>query len=96
MRKKVVDGQIRSQSRRGRTALDRRIEALLARIRSELTPEQARDYLAINMATGEYVVGKTPVATTAAYDARWPEGGFYRCRVDGSPFGKLYRSTAVC
>ena len=95
MRKKVVDRRIRPRSRRGRTALDRRIEALLDRIRSELTPEQARDYLAINMSTGEYVVEKTPEATMAAFDARWPEGGFYGCRVDGSPFGKLYRSRAA-
>ena len=35
--------------------------------------------------TGEYVLGEDFGAATRAFRKRWPEGGFYSCRVDGSP-----------
>jgi hypothetical protein len=42
------------------------------------------------MATGEYVLGKTPHEVFAAFRARWPEYLMFRCRVDGGPATKFH------
>jgi phenylalanine-4-hydroxylase len=60
-------------------------ERVLKRIQRELGPEHDFDVVAINIFTGEYVLGKTYGEVERAFRAKWPEGGSHICRVDGSP-----------
>lgn len=72
-----------------RTDFDRLVESHLLRIQDELMPEKAEMVVAINLETGEYVLGRDTAQARAAYLQRWPEGGYYICRVDGSPSMQL-------
>ena len=47
-------------------------------------PEHSEGIIAINVNTGEFVLGKDVREASEAFDKRWPEGGFYICRVYGS------------
>jgi hypothetical protein len=46
--------------RLSRSELNRRADEFLERIQPELMPKHASDYVAINLETGEYVLGSTP------------------------------------
>lgn len=65
-----------------------RARGFLKVIQDELLPEHAREAVAINMDTGEYVLGKTASQATRAFDERWPNVMSYVCRVDGGAAGK--------
>jgi hypothetical protein len=64
-------------------------ERVLKRIQRELGPEHEFDIVAINMHTGEYVLGKTMGEVERAFRVRWPDAASYMCRVDGGPAGKM-------
>jgi hypothetical protein len=72
-----------------RTAYERLIDSHLERIQAEVPPEKSQMVVAINVATGEYVLGKDSGEAAKAYLRRWPNGGFYMCRVDGTPSGRM-------
>lgn len=68
-----------------RTDFDRLVDSRLHKIQDELMPEKAGMVVAINLELGEYVSGNDAAQARAAYLKRWPGGGYYICRVDGSP-----------
>lgn len=68
-----------------RTDFDRLVDRHLLKIQEDLMPEKAEMVVAINLDTGEYVLGSDTAQARAGYLERWPEGGYYICRVDGSP-----------
>jgi hypothetical protein len=53
-------------------------------------PGHESDYVVINTENDEYVLGKTREEAMAAFEKRWLDAGFFRCRVDGGPFTKMY------
>jgi hypothetical protein len=81
---------VRVGPRLGQSSFQRWIETQLQKIQQAVPPEAGRSFVVINMTTDEYVIGKTPGEAMAAFDARWPDAGFFRCRLDGGPFTKLY------
>lgn len=68
-----------------RSDFDQLVDSRLQKIQDELMPEKADMVVAINLETGEYVLGNDTAQARAAYLQRWKEGGYYICRVDGSP-----------
>lgn len=76
--------------RLSRGAFSRRAAEYLRRAQADLLPEHAQEFIAINMETGEYVLGKTPRETFLASNERWPHTLMYSCRVDGGPATKFY------
>ena len=72
-----------------RTAYEREIDAFLAKIQKKLMPEKAKMVVAINTHTWEYVLGEDSREAARAFHERWPNGGFYMCRVDGTPSGRM-------
>ena len=68
-----------------RTDFERLIDGHLEKIQEELMPDKAKMVVAINMGTGEYVLGEDSRAAYEAFHKRWPDGGYYMCRVDGTP-----------
>lgn len=74
---------------KGQTAHDRLINSYLDKIQKELEPEQAHMVVAINMGTGEYVLGNDSGEASRAFLKRWPNGGFHMCCVDGTPSGRM-------
>jgi hypothetical protein len=73
----------------GGTAHERLINSYLEKIQQELSPEQAKMVIAINTDTGEYALGEDSREALHAYRERWGDYGFYLCRVDGSPSGRM-------
>lgn len=61
---------------------------VLRRIQPELTPEQQLQMIAINVLTGEYVLGDTVTEALDKFEAKWPDAPFYFCRADGEPADK--------
>jgi hypothetical protein len=72
-----------------RSELHRRADSFLKAIQAKLLPEHAKETVAINMVTGEYVLGRTPREAARAFEARWPDVLMFRCRVDGGPVAKF-------
>ena len=72
-----------------RTHFDRKAETFLARVQEEHMPEKAKMVVAINMATGEYVLGEDSGVAYQAFRERWPDGFHYMCCVDGSPSTRM-------
>lgn len=68
----------------------RRAEEFLKKIQKELMPEHASQFIAINMETGEYVLGDTPGEASDAFWDRWPDILMFKCRVDGGPAYKFH------
>lgn len=64
---------------------DSQVEVVLKCVQNELMPERARDIVAINTETGEYVVGKDFGEACDGFRERWPHGPLYVCQVDGGP-----------
>lgn len=68
-----------------RTDFERLVDGYLEKIQQELMPEKARMVVAINMNTGEYVLGEDSGKAYQAFRRKWPGVFYYMCRVDGSP-----------
>jgi hypothetical protein len=68
-----------------RTSFDRLIDGYLEKIQEEHMPDKAKMVVAINMETGEYVLGEDSRSASQAFFKRWPQGGYFMCRVDGTP-----------
>jgi len=64
-------------------------ELVLRRLQAKLLPEQELDIVAINMLTGEYVLGKTMKEAMGKFRAQWPDYPIYVCRADGGPACRL-------
>jgi len=67
------------------TDFDRLVDSFLDKIQEELMPDKAEMIVAINMETGEYVLGRDAGDASRAFRTKWPKSGFYMCRVDGRP-----------
>lgn len=72
-----------------RTGSERLVDGYLEKIQEELMPEKAKMVVAINLETGEYTLGKDSAEAKAAFQKRWPNGGYFVCRVDGTPSGRM-------
>jgi hypothetical protein len=73
------------EPRLSRAEFSRRAMQFLAEIQKTLMPEHAKEFIAINMVTGEYTFGKTAGEAADKFMTRWPDHLFFRCRVDGGP-----------
>jgi hypothetical protein len=71
-------------------SIRRRQAGYLRKIQKELMPEHAREFLAINLYTGEYILAKSADQASALFIARWPDAPVELCRVDGGPAAKFY------
>ena len=69
---------------------DRRAEAILKQLQRTLLPEHASDYVAINVETGEHVLGPTKEQVQEEFSKSWPDALPFLCRVDGGPVVKFY------
>ena len=69
---------------------DRRADAILQEIQKNLLPEHASDFVAINVETGEYVVGPAKEEVRKVFRQRWPGTLPFLARVDGQPTIKFY------
>ena len=65
------------------------VDACLDKIQKELAPDKAKLVVAINLVTGEYALGADSREALAEFRKRWPDRGYYMCRVDGSPSGRM-------
>ena len=72
-----------------RTAYERLVDTHLEKIQQELMPEKAKSVVAINLDTGEYVLGKDSGEAAIAFKKRWPQMGYFICRADGTPSGRM-------
>ena len=63
---------------------------LLKEAQKVLMPERAQECIAINLETGEYVVGKTPTSASEAFRKRWGNAPKFASHVDGSPLIKFH------
>ncbi len=73
-----------------RGEFNRRADRFLTQIQKGLLPEHADQILAINMETGEYVLGATAEEASEQFDHRWPDVLMFKCRVDGGPIAKFH------
>lgn len=64
-------------------------ERLLQHIQAKHMPAQKLDIVAINLENGEYIIAADANQALKGFRERWPEDGFYLCRVDGGPAMKL-------
>ena len=80
---------MKTQGLDGRTAYERLIDGYLEKIQGKLMPEKAKMVVAINTETGEYVLGMDSGEAATAFHKRWPKGGYFMCRVDGTPSGRM-------
>jgi hypothetical protein len=69
---------------------DRRADRILHDIQVSLLPEHASEIVAINVETGEYVIGANLDAVDEAFERRWPGQLSYVVRVDGGPVIKFH------
>jgi hypothetical protein len=70
--------------------MDRRADQFLKEIQKTLMPDHASEYVAINLETGEYTLGRTTHEAVVAYRSRWRDQLLHLCRVDGGPAYKFY------
>ena len=52
--------------------------------------EHASEIVAINVETGEYILGRTVSEVLVAFRKRWPKQLAYFIRVDGGPVAKFH------
>ena len=76
--------------RLSRAEFSRRAQNYLAEIQKTLMPEHASEFIAINMKTGEYALGKTAHEACDLFTSRWPDHYLFLCRVDGGPAYKFH------
>jgi hypothetical protein len=86
---RIVQPRMSGRLDHGRTAYERLIDSYLEKIQKELSPDNAKKVVAINTETGEYTLGEDSKEALAAYRKRWGDYGFFLCRVDGSPSGRM-------
>lgn len=65
-------------------------EYLLKKNQRHLMPEHAKECIAINLETAEYVLGKTPNEVYDAFEKRWGNKPMFARHVDGSPLIKFH------
>jgi hypothetical protein len=65
-------------------------EAILKELQKTLLPEYAYKLIAINVETGEYVLGERLGETSRAFQQRFPGQVAYVLRVDGGPAIKFH------
>ena len=68
-----------------RSGFQRDIAQLLEPIQEKWIAERPRWVVAINTTTGEYEMAEEYRDAISAFRKRWPNCGWYSCRVDGSP-----------
>jgi hypothetical protein len=78
------------EPRLSRAELSRRAQQYLAEIQKTLMPEHASDFIAINMKTGEYALGKTAHEACDRFTSSWPDHYLFLCRVNGGPAYKFH------
>lgn len=69
---------------------DRRADAILEKLQQTLMPEHASEVLAINVETGEYVLGASADDASDTFHERWPDQVAFVVRVDGGPVVKFH------
>ena len=69
---------------------DRRAHAIHQDLQKTLLPAHASDLVAINVETGDYVLGSTKEQVQNTFRQRWPDTLPYFARVDGRPLVKFY------
>jgi len=57
-------------------------ELVLRRIQADLLSEHESGVVAINMLSGEYVLGKTTREAESAFRAKWPDAPSYMCNLN--------------
>lgn len=62
----------------------------LHKVRNDLLPAHASDFVAINMETGQYAIGSLPNEAFNRFLEQWPDAPVYLCRVDGGPAAKFH------
>ena len=88
-RKEFVMKNYRHAGLDPRTAHERLIDGYLAMIQEEVPAEQSKMVVAINTSTGEYALGEDSREALEAFRKRWPDSGYFMCRVDGTPSGRM-------
>lgn len=70
-------------------------QEILAELQKELLPEHASEVVAINPATGEYVLAPNSEEAWKAFRKRWSGTLAYVVRVDGGPVMKFHGFSPV-
>ncbi len=78
------------EPRLSRAEFDLRASQYLAELQKTLMPEHAAEFVAINMVTGDHVLGKTAHEAVMQHRSRWPDHLFFLCRVNGGPAYKFH------
>lgn len=65
-------------------------EAILKELQQTLLPEYAHKIIAINVETGEYVLGDRAGETEREFKKKFPDQIAYVGRIDGRPVTKFY------
>jgi hypothetical protein len=73
----------------------KRAQEILAELQKELLPEHASEVVAINAATGEYILAPNSEEAGRAFRKRWPGTLAYVVRVDGGPVLKYHGFSPV-
>ena len=73
-----------------RREFQQRGKQILQELQKTLLPEHAAEILAINVETGDYVLGRTLRDAIVAFRNRWPDQLSYAVRVDGGPVIKFH------
>ena len=68
----------------------RRAKEILQVLQKTLLPEHATEIVAINVETGEYVLGRTVSEALTAFRTRWPNQLAYFIRAEGGPAAKFH------
>jgi hypothetical protein len=65
-------------------------QRILREVQGPLLPEHAHDVIAINVSTGEYVLGRKPREVRIEFRKKWPDQLAFITRVDGGPVVRFY------
>lgn len=68
---------------------DKLVESCLEKIQKEVGEDKAKMVVAVHLATGQYALGIDSREALAEFRKRWPDLGYYMCRVDGGPSGRM-------
>jgi hypothetical protein len=69
---------------------ERRADQILADLQKTLLPDHAQAIIAINVATGEYLLSHDLDKAWDTFRERWPSSLAYVTRVDGGPVVKFH------
>jgi hypothetical protein len=73
-----------------RREFQQRARQILQELQKTLMPDHAPEIIAINVETGEYVLGRAMHEAITAFRARWPDQISYLVRVDGGPVTRFH------